>query len=173
MRVDSFAQSCHPERSDEGAKPKDLRITCRFAVKSVRRFFDSLALAQNDSKSYTNDPLVGEGFTPPATVDINRSTMVGCKGGSVSCCGTRHSRRRERHPRLRSVCGTRQFPCQQWLRHLPTTAHSAPSLYLPPAALRLEAAATRSCRLIRLSRRSHRSPSPTMDCPLYEYSPIN
>ena len=24
---------------------------------------------------------VGEGFTPPTTVDINRSTIVGCKGG--------------------------------------------------------------------------------------------
>ena len=38
-----------------------------------------------------------------------------------------------------SVCGTRQLPCLEGLRHLPTTAHSAPSLSLSPAALRLEA----------------------------------
>ena len=42
------------------------------------------------------------------------------------------SKRLRRSP---PVCGTRQFPCRERLRHLPTTAHSAPSLYLPLAAL--------------------------------------
>ena len=37
------------------------------------------------------------------------------------------------------VCGTRLFPCRERLRHLPTTAHTAPSLYLPQAALGLAA----------------------------------
>ena len=42
-------------------------------------------------------------------------------------------------PQPLAVCGARHFPCRERLRHLPTTAHSAPSLYLPPAALGLEA----------------------------------
>ena len=37
-----------------------------------------------------------------------------------------------------SVCGTRCAPCRERLRCTPTAAHSAPSLYLPLAALRLE-----------------------------------
>ena len=39
------------------------------------------------------------------------------------------------------VCGSRQSPCSELLRRLPTTAHSAPSLFLPLAALGLEATA--------------------------------
>ena len=54
------------------------------------------------------------------------------------------------------VCGTRQLPCLERLRHLPTTVHSAPSLSLPQAALRLEAT---PAYLIVFRRGDHWSPA--------------
>ena len=40
-------RSCHPERNE--MESRDLRISLRFAVKSVPRSLDSLTLARDDS----------------------------------------------------------------------------------------------------------------------------